>query len=134
MSNISSEDIRFADNPSIKGREDNYESVCVDVAEILDSWRTSLFALKWFSSDGRIKEADELSPEEKLKREEIEGLISSGEILPKPVLGIGLLENVEIGIGQHIFLAAVAHGLKEIPVHIPKSNIDDFKKYASGAG
>ena len=46
--------------------------------------------------------------------------------IEKPVLGIGLLENIEIGIGRHVFLTAAHLGYKKIPVHIPKSHADDF--------
>jgi hypothetical protein len=124
-------DITFVDNQTIKDRCDKYESVHVNVQRVLESWRNSLFAFEWILPDGRIKDVGELPPEEQEKRNAVENLLQQNVPLEKPVLGIGLLENVEIGIGRHIFLAVAAHGLSEIPVHIPKSHKEDFEPFLS---
>jgi hypothetical protein len=123
--------LNFEDNPAIKDRLDKYENVSVDVEKVLLSWKGSLFSFEWVTPDGRIKDADELSDNERIKRAEIEACVVAGKALPKPVLGIGLLENIEIGIGRHVFLTAAARGMKEIPVHIPKAHKEDFEAFLS---
>jgi hypothetical protein len=40
-----------------------------------------------------------------------------------------MMENIEIGCGRAEFLTLAAHGLKTMPVHIPKSNESDFKPF-----
>lgn len=122
-------DIKFTDNTAIKARQDYYMEIFVKVPDILKNWQSSLFSFEWVLSDGRIKTLEELSESEKIKRVEVEQKIRQGLALEKPILGIGLMENVEIGSGRAIFLTLAAHGLDKIPVHIPKSNQSDFKEF-----
>lgn len=122
-------DIHFKDNPHIADRKDNYLPVTVDSAKIIESWRGSLRAFEWITPDGDIKEMAALKPAEQEARKKVEDLLDQGQTLAKPVLGIGLLENVEIGIGRATFLVVAAHGKKEIPVHIPKAHEKDFQPF-----
>lgn len=121
--------LSFNDNPAIKGREKNYAEINVDVGKIVQSWRESLFSYEWMLPDGRIKTRDELPEGEKPKRDAVEALIKAGKPLDKPVLGIGLLDNVEIGSGRAILLTAAAHGVKTMPVHIPATHQAEFKPF-----
>lgn len=121
--------IEFVDNPAIRERRDHYLDVTVDVARILKSWQSSLYSFEWMLPDGRIKTRDELPENEQPKRDDVEEKIKRNRPLEKPILGIGLLENVEIGSGRATFLTLAASGLGVIPVHIPKSNKDEFKPF-----
>ena len=125
------QDIQFVDNPAIRERRDHYVDVTVDVARILKSWQSSLYSFEWMLADGRIKTREELPENEQPKRAEIEEKIRRNRPLEKPILGIGLLENVEIGSGRATFLTLAAAGLRAIPVHIPKSNEDEFTPFLS---
>ena len=124
--------IRYTDNQAIAGRPDAYIDVLVDVSRILQSWRMSLFSHEWLLPDGRIKDLKELPASEQIKRQAVELAIANGKDITKPVLGIGLLENVEIGTGKAEFLTVAALGQTKIPVHIPKSNESDFKDFVTG--
>lgn len=119
----------FVANPVVKSRRDHYLDVTVDAAKILKSWQSSLYSFEWMLPDGRIKTRGELPAGEQVKRDEAEEKIGSGKPLDKPILGIGLLENVEIGSGRALFLTLAASGVKEIPVHIPKSNEEEFASF-----
>ncbi|WP_236619927.1 hypothetical protein [Micavibrio aeruginosavorus] len=119
----------FIANPVTAGREDRYETVMIDVPKVLKSWQTSLFSYEWMLPDGRIKDAAELPEKEQPKRAEVEGKIASGAALEMPILGIGLMENIEIGSGRATFLTLAAHGIRTMPVHIPKSNQSEFKAF-----
>lgn len=121
--------MEFTDNNVVKTAPDRYVTVTVDTAKILKSWRQSLFAFEWMLPDGRLKDVAQLSPAEQPRRAAVEEQINKGEALEKPVLGIGLLENVEIGAGRAVFLTLAARGEKKIPVHIPKSSRDEFAKF-----
>lgn len=121
--------IHFIDNPLIADRKDNYLSVTVDTAKIIESWRGSLRAFEWITPEGKIKDMADLKPAEQEQRKEIEDMLDKGETLGKPVLGIGLLENVEIGIGRATFLVCAAKGEKTIPAHIPKAHEKDFQPF-----
>lgn len=121
--------IAFIDNPVIRGREGHYAEITVDCAKILKSWRASLFSYEWMLPDGRIKSAAELPEGERPRRAAVEEKLKKGAPLEKPVLGIGLLDNVEIGAGRATFLTLAAQGMKAMPVHVPKSNLSEFKSF-----
>lgn len=121
--------IRFNDSPSLKGREDRYSVVTVAVAPVLESWRASLFSFELLTSDGAIRTIDDLPIHERDKRVRIERIIADKGPLDRPVLGIGLLDNIEIGAGRDVFLTLSAHGLTGIEVHVPRSSLRDFAPY-----
>ncbi len=121
--------MQFTDSKSIGGREDRYEVIRVDPKAVIKSWRDSLFSFEWLNQDGSIRSLDELPMHERDKRLKVEKHLSSGHSLERPVLGIGVMDNVEIGAGRDVFLTLAARGAQEIEVHIPKSAGDEFKSF-----
>ncbi len=121
--------ITFIDNPGLNGSKDRYTSIMLDIPCALESWRLSLFSFEWMDSDGRIKTLEQLPEHEKPKRVLAEKKFLSGGPVEQPVLGIGISDNIEIGMGRAELLTLAAHGVKTIPVHIPKSCESDFKAF-----
>ena len=119
----------MADSTAIRGREDRYTVLRVRTKDVLKSWRSSLFSFEWLNPDGSIRSLDELPLHERDKRIKVEKSIKSGDVLERPVLGIGIMDNVEIGANRDVFLTLASIGLNEIEVHIPVSNMADFKKF-----
>lgn len=124
--------IKFTENPVATAEPDRYVAIQIDMAAALKSWRKSLFSFEWLHADGRIKELSELSEAEQSKRQEAERLLKTGGPILMPVLGIGIMDNIEIGCGRAELLTLAAHGVKTIPVHIPKSCESDFKAFRAG--
>ncbi len=122
-------DLHFTDSPSIKGREDRYVVVRVRVDAVLKSWRSSLFSFEWLNPDGSLRSLDELPLHERDKRIRVEQKLEEAGALDRPVLGIGMMDNVEIGAGRDVFLTLAAKGEKTLVVHIPASNTRDFKQF-----
>ena len=123
------EKIQFTDNPTTHSSTRQFTEIMIDVPKALESWRNSIFSFEWVLSDGKIKEAEELCERERPKRMAVEERLKNGLPLEKPVLGIGLEDNIEIGSGRAEFLTLAALGVKKIPVHIPQSNEKDFKLF-----
>jgi len=121
--------IKFIDNAAIGGNRENYTTVFVDVPAILKSWQSSLFSFQWLLPDGRIKDLAELPEGEQPKRKSVEDRLDSDMPIERPILGIGLMENIEIGAGRAEFLTLAAKGALHVSVHIPKSNESDFKDF-----
>ena len=117
------------DNPVVKGREDYYAEVIVDLPRVVTSWKDSLYSFEWLLKDGRIKDLKELPETEQPKRQAIEDAMHNGAPIEKPVLGIGLMDNIEIGAGKAALLTLAAHGHRHLSVHIPKANESDFKGF-----
>ena len=123
--------LQFTDHASLKGREDRYLVVRVDTNAILKSWRQSLFSFEWLTPEGALRDLDDLPLHERDKRLKVEKYLAQGDSLERPVLGIGILDNVEIGAGRDVFLTLAAKGAREIEVHIPRSSQNDFKSFLS---
>jgi hypothetical protein len=121
--------LEFTDNSAAASRPDYYLCVEVNVEAVLKSWKSSLYSFEWLRPDGAIKTPEELTELEREKRTAVEKLLHSGGTIEKPILGIGMLDNIEIGSGRAQFLTLAALGLKTMPVHIPLSNQKDFKKF-----
>ncbi len=121
--------IKFQDNAAALAKPGAFLSIDVDVALTLKSWKSSLYSFEWLTPEGTIKSLEELSGPEAAKRLNVESALDRGEPIEKPLLGIGMLDNVEIGSGRAQFLTLAARGLKTIPVHIPASNQKDFKPF-----
>lgn len=121
----------FTDNKATLAKPDMYICVQANVEKLLKSWQLSVFSYEWLSPDGTIKTMDAMNPAEAEKRSAVETAIENGRPLEKPVLGIGIQDNIEIGSGRAVLLTLAAKGLKIIPIHIPKSNESDFKDFLS---
>lgn len=122
-------ELKFVNNKIIQGKEDKYLNVHVSAADVLKSWKDSVFSFEWLKADGSVKPLEALNESEKAKRECVEHDLSDGNALETPILGIGLMENIEIGAGRAVFLTLCDKGAQTIPVHIPKSNESDFAKF-----
>ena len=60
-------------------------------------------------------------------------MFRSHQSLPRPVLGWGLFDCVEIGSGRDVFLTLAALGMRHIPVHAPRSMIEALTPFIVGA-
>jgi hypothetical protein len=121
--------IRFTENPTVAEDPARYVTLHVRVADVVESWRDSLFSFEWLNPDGEIKSMDELKDSEQEKRRAVEKLLKDSSPIPMPILGIGMMDNIEIGSGRAEFLTLAACGVKTMPVHIPKSCETDFKPF-----
>lgn len=65
------------------------------------------------------------------KRAAAEEILRTSSVLARPILGLGLLDNVEFGAGKEIFLCLAANGTTAIPVHIPKSQEAELQRFLS---
>ncbi len=118
--------LNFRPNPAVAGRESQFITVTVALKPVLESWQTSLFAHEWLHTDGTIKAAADLSEKERDRRDHVEKLLMANQPIEMPVLGIGILDNIEIGSGRATLLTLADRGLRTIPVHIPKSHSKAF--------
>lgn len=121
--------LNLTDNPAIAGRADRYVTLKVDAARILANWRQSLMAHEWLTKEGHIRETDDLNMLDRDKVLKFEKALKAGQPLPRPVLGIGIFDNIEIGAGRDVFCVLVRAGFRVIEVHIPRSNQSEFNSF-----
>lgn len=121
---------RFIPHPDLADTADSYTTITVDPVRVMASYRESLFAFEWLEANGRIKDATAMKGEALAQRQAAEAVLSSPQTnVPMPILGIGVMGNIEIGSGRAIFLLLAAQGVHDIPVHIPVSMMKEFKKF-----
>lgn len=119
----------FADNPSVRTQASAYTELLVDAAKVLQSWRVSLLAHELIGKDGTVKADDDLNETRLEKRELIRARLASGEVLEKPILGIGIFDNIEIGAGSDMLATLVLEGYTILPVHVRTSQLNDFEAF-----
>lgn len=120
---------RFTENPATAGRPDAYMVVEVRLAPVLDSWRESLFSYEWMKPDGTLKSPGDLREREFLLREAAEHRLHGTGLLERPVLGVGIGDNIEIGSGKDLLLTLAGLGGTDMPVHIPKTHLKYFRPF-----
>lgn len=121
--------INFTDNPAVASRGQNFVTVTVDLPPVLASWRESLFAHEWLHPDGSLKQIKDQNEAVRQRRTDTEAKINQAQALERPVLGIGILDNIEIGAGRDTLLTIASLGYSRASVHIPKSHLDEFKLF-----
>ncbi len=121
--------LNLQDNTAAIKRPELYTCIQVDTAKVIKSWQLSVFSYEWLTPEGDIKHIEEMSEAESERRRATENAIKNNKPLEKPVLGIGIQDNIEIGAGRAVLLTLAAHDIKTLPVHILKSNESDFKDF-----
>lgn len=120
---------KLIDNPSLKGREDKYQTIEVNLAAILESWRISLFSFEWLTPEGQIRTPNQLPEKERIKFEAVLTDYQNAQPLERPILGVGIMDNVEIGSRRDVLLTLKSQGITHLAVHIPKACFKDFTPY-----
>lgn len=126
---MSHQTLNFIDNKATIDRADKYETIEVNLKAVLDSWKISLFSFEWLMPDGSIRTPDQLPEAEQTKYHDVLAKYESGDALERPILGIGVMDNIEIGSRRDVLLTLKSQGVETLSVHIPKSNREDFTPY-----
>lgn len=126
---MTAQTITFTDNPAIESRMERYVTLELSTARVLAGWRSSLMAHEWLDANGHARKPDTLNMLDRDKVLKAEKILESGGALPRPVLGIGIFDNIEIGAGRDIFCLLVLKGTHRFEAHVPRSNEKEFKSY-----
>jgi hypothetical protein len=122
-------DAIFCDNKLVVKEPDKYVTVDVALEKVLASWKDSILSFEFLNTDGSLRMDRELSPKNQERRSEIEQLIRERKVVQRPILGIGLMDNIEIGSGRDVFMTLATQGYSVVSVHIRKAQQDEFKGY-----
>lgn len=119
---------RFLDHPSAATSE-AYVSGTLDLSKALPSWRQSLISYKWLDAEARPKKPEELADEQRAQYEDVLRILTKGDALPKPIIGLGMFDNVEVGSGAAIVATLAAMDVKLVPVHIRAAQEKGLRKF-----
>lgn len=121
--------LKLIDNPTLKGREANFIIIDIDSDKIIKSWKLSLFSFEWLTPEGKVKDEKSLEADKAEKFKQVQAAYNDNQSLERPILGLGIMDNVEIGSRKEVLLTLYSLGIKNLSVHIPKNCLNDFKKY-----
>lgn len=120
---------QFVDNSTVLKNPAKYEIIEVDVSKVIISWKESLFSFEWLTPDGDIRTPEQLSDSERQKYETVLKAYKNQQELERPILGIGIMDNVEIGSRRDVLLTLSAQNIKKLEVHINKNDKSEFNAY-----
>ena len=118
---------RFYDHEVVRKSPKDYVEIITSPKAILRAWSLSLFAHELLGKDGQVKDKHDIKDETLKRFVMAEESIKRGEDIAKPVIGIGIMDGIEIGIGREIVAVAQVMGVKEIPVHVRRAQADEVK-------
>ncbi len=119
----------FIQNPHIREKEEKYLTVELDMEKIIQSWRKSLFSFEWLLPDGQLRKPDEMTQSILDKYNYALSQHKNNKSLPMPILGIGVMDNVEIGSGKEFVLMLYGQNIKSFYAHIAKQDEKEFSSF-----
>jgi hypothetical protein len=117
------------DNPAAVKNPEKYSLVTVLLDKVLESWKISLFSFEWLLPSGAIRPPEQLPEREKEKYYAAYDCLVKNQPLERPILGIGVLDNVEIGSRRDVLLTLAAQDIETAEVHILKADKKEFTPY-----
>ncbi len=117
------------DNVATKGREEKFTTIEIDVSKIVTGWKASVYSFEWLLPNGQVKPPAELSESHAKQFKDVEASYADGTPMERPVLGLGMLDNVEIGSKKEVLLTLHSLGVPKMEVHIPTSCLKDFEPF-----
>ena len=121
--------ITLIDNPTLKDRADKFTLMEVDLGKIVKDWKKSLYSFEWLLPDGTVRPPEKLTTDYRHQYNNVEQVFQLNGALERPILGLGMMDNVEIGSRKEVLLTLARLGVETMDVHVPKSCADDFKKF-----
>lgn len=118
---------QFCDHAVTLNNPDDYVELQAMPDTILQAWRSSMFAHELIARDGRIKNEQDLEGQSLEKYLTAFEALKRGEPIEKPLLGIGIYDGVEIGIGREIIAAAFHLDIPNVPIHVRKAQCDEVQ-------
>ncbi len=117
------------DNTTLKDRADKFTIIEVDLSKIVKGWKKSLYSFEWLLPDGTVRPPEKLTTQYRHQYNNVEQTYQLNGTLERPVLGLGIMDNVEIGSRKEVLLTLARLGVGTMDVHVPKSCLEDFKKF-----
>ncbi len=121
--------LKLIDNSAVQGIEDRYALLTFDLNKAIESWKSSLFSFEWLTSEGDIRDFEALGEKQREQYQTVSALIQSNDSLERPIIGVGIMDNIEIGSRRDVLLTAFASGVRTMEVHVLKTHLDELRPY-----
>lgn len=112
------QEIAFEPNPALGENKDQYETAEIDISAALAHWQHSLFSFELLDAKGGVKPDSKLKDGDLQKRQAVRDMLRKGESLPMPLVGLGLIDNLEIPMGREVLSTLALEGYTRARVHV----------------
>jgi hypothetical protein len=120
-------DAVFYDHEVVQRAPDEYIEMTFNPALILKAWALSMFAHEILTHEGDIRDEKNMNEATLAKFLQAQDAFKKGEKIPKPIIGVGIMDNIEIGIGRETVAAALALNIRELPIHTRQGQAEEVK-------
>lgn len=117
----------FCDHIVVQKNPEDYTEMVLTPSQIFDAWKSSMFAHELIAKDGTIMGENALKGPSLQKYIAAYESLKRDEAVEKPVLGIGLFDGIEIGIGREIIAAAYHLNITDLPIHVRAAQAEEIK-------
>ena len=118
----------FYDHEVVQRLPHEYIEMVAPPMDLLDAWSLSMFAHELLYNDGSIKAEADMNDVTLDRYLNALSNLKKGEPMPRPVLGIGIMDGVEIGLGREIIAACATLNISEISFHVRQAQAKEIKK------
>ena len=119
---------KWVSSQAVQDHPNPYTVLVVDLKKIVESWRHSIVAHEWLD-DGEFKKVAYLNFHLRTQWGETMAKIEAGYDIERPIMGLGIHDNIEIGTNRPILSVADHLGWDSIEVVVPESMADLFKEF-----
>ena len=121
------EKITWKNNITVASDPGKYVEADVKLMPLLAAWRNSIVASEWIMN-GHPKQPDQLHDIPKEQYARVLSDLETGRPLDKPLLGLGLFDNLEVVTGRAVVYAALTNGFDSLPVQMPAADQKKLEK------
>ena len=111
-----------------QGNPDKYVAMQLDLQKTIESWAMSIVAHEWLKS-GIFKPHTDLQDHLQEEWATMLESVKNTKTFVRPILGIGVLDNVEVGTNRAVLSVADHLDLASIEVMVPKPMADLFEEF-----
>lgn len=118
---------------SCQSAQDNpnkYEILTLDLTKMIDSWAMSIVAHEWLTN-GSFRPVSDLKKHLQEEWGVALSKIEETQTIERPILGLGILDNIEVGTNRAILSIADHLNLNTIEVLVPKNMTSMFDTFQS---
>ena len=116
----------FCDHIVVQKNPEDYTEMVLTPSQIFDAWKSSMFSHELIAKDGTIMGENTLKGASLQKYISAYEALKRDEAVEKPVLGIGLFDGIEIGIGREIIAAAYHLNISDLPIHVRTAQAEEI--------
>jgi hypothetical protein len=119
----------FTDHEIVQKDPEKYIEMECRPSDILKAWSLSSHAHELLDKQGEVLDKSVMNDVTLAKYITACDALKKGEAIAKPVIGIGIMDNLEIGIGREIIAAACVMGIDQILTHVRKAQHNEIRKF-----